>query len=61
MTHFACLTLYVISDTSNFLGFTGSLLGKQVHQVPTTLLGDIENVLVVCDAGQLNPKVFFYA
>ncbi|XP_039123130.1 uncharacterized protein LOC120259563 isoform X5 [Dioscorea cayenensis subsp. rotundata] len=33
-----------------------SLLGKQVHQVPTTLLGDIENVLVVCDAGQLNPK-----
>ncbi|KAJ0970742.1 hypothetical protein J5N97_018701 [Dioscorea zingiberensis] len=34
-----------------------SLLGKQVHQVPTILSGDVENVLAVCDAGQLNPKI----
>ncbi|KAH9321017.1 hypothetical protein KI387_015656, partial [Taxus chinensis] len=34
-----------------------SLRGKQVCNVPKESVGDVENVLAVCDAGQFNSKV----
>lgn len=34
-----------------------SLIGKKVFNVPKESLGDVENVLAICDAGQLDNKV----
>jgi hypothetical protein len=34
-----------------------SLIGKQVFNVPPESVGDVQNVLAVCDAGQFNNKV----
>jgi hypothetical protein len=41
------------------LGFicVSSLIGKQVFNVPPESVGDVQNVLAVCDAGQFNNKV----
>lgn len=34
-----------------------SLIGKKVFNVPEESLGGVENVLAICDAGQLDNKV----
>lgn len=34
-----------------------SLIGKKVFNVPKESLGDVENVIALCDAGQLDSKV----
>jgi hypothetical protein len=37
----------------------GSLIGKKVFNVPKESVGGVENVLAICDAGQLDNKVTF--
>lgn len=37
----------------------GSLIGKKVFNVPEESVGGVENVLAICDAGQLDSKVSF--
>eukprot|EP01018_Ginkgo_biloba_P007485 Gb_23775 [translate_table: standard] len=50
--------LYILeSPTASSYKHRISLRGKQVCIVPAESVGDVEHVLVICDAGQFNSKV----
>ncbi|XP_057872719.2 uncharacterized protein LOC131078906 isoform X2 [Cryptomeria japonica] len=50
--------LYILeSPSASSYKHRVSLRGKQVCNVPKDLVGNVENVLAICDAGQYNSKV----